>query len=45
MSFFLLIRDNLYFATCNYLPGDGVFSVDRKMDAFPDRLLFNGEGG
>lgn len=45
MSFFLLIRDNLHFATCKFLPGDAVFSVDIKMDAFPDKLLFNGEGG
>lgn len=43
MSFFLLIRDNLHFMVCNYLPGNGMFSTDIKIDAFPDRLLFNRE--
>lgn len=45
MPFFSLIRDNLHFTVCNYPPGNGVFSVDIKMEAFPNGLVFSREGG
>lgn len=43
MPFF--VRDNLRFTICNYLSGNGVFSVNIKMDAFSDACLSSGEGG